>query len=245
MLQEKSVGGITDYGGNGKVVILLHGFMANSIYWRRLQPYLTKAGYHVITIDLLGFGRASDVRAMNYDYEEHVEYIHARIASLQLNEPFTLIGHSMGGLLAARYSVVYPQKIIQLLLLNPPLYKDREEAYQALRSTGVLYRFILDSRYRNIVWRIVNHLPNGKHATRAREKSLTNIIEAAELFADLDRLDVSTDLLIGLKDRPQYAHNVAHYKLADHITVRAIQAGHHSPVFSPKEVARIVMTRVI
>lgn len=231
---------VTDFGGTGKVVILLHGFMATSLYWRRLVPSLQKSGYRVITIDLLGFGRAAKVPAETYNYDEHVQHVADQIAALKLTQPFVLVGHSMGGLLAARYSIVHPGKIGKLVLLNPPLYKDRQQAHQSLRGTGKFYRFILDSRFRNLFWQLVRHLPNTGHDFAARELSLKNIVEAAELLADLQAINTPTELLIGLKDRPEYGENISKTVLAGHISVRTVHVGHHSPLFVPKQVLRII-----
>lgn len=135
---------IQDFGGDGEVIILLHGFLASSKYWWRLQPHLSKAGYRVITMDLFGFGNAPKPRNANYTYDEYIRYINDNIKTLRLKRPFILVGHSMGAMLAARYSLYYSYKVKSLVLLHPPIYRSLEEAERVLRSTGRVYRFLLD-----------------------------------------------------------------------------------------------------
>ena len=93
---------MTDFGGDGEVMILLHGFLSSSKYWRNLQPHLSAEGYRVIAIDLLGFGDAPKPKYSDYSYQEHIAYLDAVIKKLRLKQPFILIGHSMGALLATR-----------------------------------------------------------------------------------------------------------------------------------------------
>jgi pimeloyl-ACP methyl ester carboxylesterase len=236
---------IKDFGGDGKVIILLHGFLASSKYWLRMQPYLSKAGYHVIAIDLLGFGDAPKPKYANYDYKDHVEYINAIIAHQNITEPFTLVGHSMGGLIAARYSNVHPDKVSSLILLHPPLYANPEEARLTLRNTNALYRFLLDSWYRRIGWVIIKTIARrhiGRHNLTAREQSLVNVIEAAELFDDLRHISKKTLLIIGLKDGAIYEENLTLNALNRLITVLKENVAHHSPIREPELIQQRIIT---
>lgn len=226
-----------DYGGQGRPIVLLHGFLASSRYWRRLQPHLTRAGYRVITIDLLGFGAAPKPKGhSSYSYDEHIAYIHSCISELSFGTPFVLAGHSMGAILAARYAATHPENVENIVLLNPPLYMSPEEARQTLRHTGRIYRFLLDSRFRQTGWILFKTIARpiiGRHNKHARHGSLQNIIEKAELFSDLEKASVKTLLLIGTHDRPQYLKNVYAHKLNKHVTITELPLSHHAPLIAP------------
>ncbi len=228
---------IKDYGGEGKIIVLLHGFLASSVYWRRLQPRLSAAGYRVITIDLLGFGDAPKPTGKIYNYHEHVEHIENALASLKLDEPFILAGHSMGALLAMRFARTYTDKIASLVLLHPPLYNSATQAYKILRSTGIHYRFLLDSRFRPVAWGILRLLPvlnkMLRHNKQSREGSLKNVIEVAESFKDLQQLHTKTLLVVGSNDRQEYIDNVQKTLLSDRIELKVEPVSHHSPVLKP------------
>lgn len=226
----------TDHGGGGKSIILLHGFLSSSKYWKKLQPLLSSAGYRVITIDLLGFGNAIKPPEAEYGYDDHVHYLHDTLQEIDITEQFTIIGHSMGGLLATRFGALYPDSIESLILLHPPLYASSNEAQQALRGTGVLYRFLLDSSYRQLAWLIIRNLPIsiiGSHSRQSREKSLQNVIETAEMFDDLSSISLDTLLVVGTNDRKEYVTNVSKFQLSDSVIVTLKPTNHHSPRNQP------------
>lgn len=241
MKQSKPV--VAEYGTGDNVIVLLHGYMASSSYWRRLQPYLVKAGYRVVVVDLLGFGRAAQHHAEYYDYGEHINHIHTTIAQLDLPKRLVLVGHSMGAMLAARYATLYPSQILRLYLLHPPLYKNKQQVRETLRNTGIGYRYLLDSPRRNIGWAVMSKLPLvpiAKHAPLAREKSMTAIIEASEFIADLKTITLPTKLLVGLRDRKEYQANLQNIELNDAVSVIIEDVAHHSPVRQPKRIAQII-----
>lgn len=224
---------ITDYGGDGETIILLHGFLSSSRYWKKLQPLLSADGFRVITIDLLGFGRAPKPRSSSYSYSEHLLHIQSSIDSLNLGKPSILIGHSMGGLLAMRYAINYPQSLKSLILLHPPLYKDSAEVAQTLRSTNTFYQYFLYSPFRRIGWIFARpftifHL--GRHSRFSRDRSLKNIIEATEILQDLQMVRVKTLLLVGLKDRPEYVSNLKDVKVSTYVEMAHENVDHHSPI---------------
>lgn len=238
---------LKDFGGSGEVIILLHGFLASSQYWRRLQPHLTKAGYRVITIDLLGFGAAVNVSAHSYNYTEHIAHIRSYITSLHLQKPYNLVGHSMGALLAARYGSRYPEEIKRLLLLHPPLYKDRGEVRATLRNTNWAYRYLLDSRMRELGWKCMKYIPTlpiSTHSFASREKSMKYIIEAAEFHEDLMQLQIPTTLLLGSKDRAEYIKNLSIVNTAQAVSIHILNISHHSPFFNPRTISNLIIADI-
>lgn len=239
---------VEDFGGVGQTIVLLHGFVADKTYWKKLQPRLTRAGYRVVTLDLLGFGVAKKRQASDYNYDEHIAHIHEQIETLHLKEPFVLAGHSMGALLATRYTQKYPDNIKQLFLLHPPLYRDREEVQTTLHSTGRAYRFLLTSHFREFGWRLMQLIPKvpiGSHTQQSREGSMHSVIESAEFMQDLHKVRTKTLLLIGAKDRPEYIRNIATADIANkNIDIIIEDLSHHSPLYNSRFVADVI-TKVL
>ena len=234
---------IHDYGGSGKTIVLLHGFLGSSTYWSRLAPLLIHAGYRVLAIDLLGFGKSPKPETAQYDYAEHIRFIDTALRQYGVNTPFILIGHSMGAVLAKRFALAYQSSVKRLILLHPPLYYSESEAKAVLRDTSMLYRFLLESRYRDVAWSIISRakvLKIASHTKRSREYSLYNIIEKAEALSDLIQLRTKTLLVIGLKDRPQYRSNIKRLAVPDAISVEYRDLSHHSPLKNPKTVSSLV-----
>lgn len=106
--------------GQGKPVVLLHGMAASLRDWDWLAPSLDQAGFRAIRVDLLGHGDSShpdnpadfDLKAIYLAFENWLE-------SLDLQEPAHLVGHSLGGYLALRYALRYPDRVQSLALISP------------------------------------------------------------------------------------------------------------------------------
>lgn len=87
--------------GGGATVILLHGIASSSVTFHNVLPLL-ESTRRCIAIDLLGFGESPAPAWANYTLADHAAAIERTVASL-LREPFTVVGHSMGALIVARY----------------------------------------------------------------------------------------------------------------------------------------------
>jgi len=91
----------TDTGGDGRPVVLIHGWPLSGEAWSENLPALEQAGYRVITYDRRGFGR-SDKPTAGYDYDHLADDLHDLLTELDLTD-VTLVGFSMGGGEVARY----------------------------------------------------------------------------------------------------------------------------------------------
>jgi non-heme chloroperoxidase len=87
--------------GEGKPVVLIHGWPLSGASWERQVSVLVDAGYRVITYDRRGFGKSSQP-FLGYDYDTLAADLHALILELDLHD-VALIGFSMGGGEVARY----------------------------------------------------------------------------------------------------------------------------------------------
>lgn len=92
---------IEDTGGEGRPVILIHGWPLSGAAWEHQVPVLRDAGYRVITYDRRGFGR-SDKPASGFDYDTLSDDLAGIIEDKDLSD-VTLVGFSMGGGEVARY----------------------------------------------------------------------------------------------------------------------------------------------
>ncbi|MBD8868999.1 alpha/beta fold hydrolase [Nocardioides donggukensis] len=90
-----------DTGGDGRPVVLIHGWPLSGASWAHQVPALSGAGYRVITYDRRGFGE-SEKPETGYDYDTLAADLDALLTELDL-EQVTLVGFSMGGGEVARY----------------------------------------------------------------------------------------------------------------------------------------------
>lgn len=92
---------VDDTGGEGRTVVLIHGWPLSGESWSEQVPALQAAGYRVVTYDRRGFGR-SDKPLTGYTYDTLAADLHALIEGLDLSD-VTLVGFSMGGGEVVRY----------------------------------------------------------------------------------------------------------------------------------------------
>ncbi|MET0624758.1 MAG: alpha/beta hydrolase [Pyrinomonadaceae bacterium] len=103
---------------NGRTVVLLHGKNFSGAYWATTIKALTEAGYRVVAPDQIGFGKSSKPASYQFTFQTLASNTRALLDSLRV-ERFAVVGHSMGGMLAARMALMYPERIERLALVNP------------------------------------------------------------------------------------------------------------------------------
>ncbi len=102
---------------NGQAVLLLHGKNFYGSYWENTIRALTAAGFRVLVPDQIGFGKSSKPE-IHYSFD----LLAANTARLldTVNLPrVTVVGHSMGGMLAVRFARNYPERTTRLVLEDP------------------------------------------------------------------------------------------------------------------------------
>jgi pimeloyl-ACP methyl ester carboxylesterase len=114
--------------GKGMSVIMIHGIGASRYDWSQLMPEMAEAGYRVIAPDLPGHG---DSHKSDDPKQYHIEAIYSKLSawieSLDITQPFILVGHSLGGYLSLLHSARAPQQVYGLVLIDP-LYSPKQLA---------------------------------------------------------------------------------------------------------------------
>ena len=106
------------------LAVLAHGYGEHLGRYHHIAENLVNAGAVVYGADHRGHGHSSGERVLIDDYAGVVEDVHRVVAQARTayrTLPLVLIGHSMGGLIAARYAQVYPDRLQALVLSGPVL----------------------------------------------------------------------------------------------------------------------------
>lgn len=104
------------------VVLVLHGINDHKGRYALLQDDLAEAGYASFALDQRGFGRSDGKRtdvARYQDYHDDIEAMLAVIRETYANERIFLLGHSLGGLIAATFCIDHPDAVDGLVLSSP------------------------------------------------------------------------------------------------------------------------------
>jgi len=105
-------------GGGRETVLCLHGFLDSAWAWLEVGPALARAGYHVVAPDLRGFGDSERVGAGGYYYFTDYLLDVADLAATLRRQRLSLVGHSMGGSIAAQYAASFPEGIGRVAMLE-------------------------------------------------------------------------------------------------------------------------------
>jgi pimeloyl-ACP methyl ester carboxylesterase len=103
---------------NGRTVVLLHGKNFSGAYWAETIKALAAEGHRVVAPDQIGFGKSSKPASYQFSFQALAANTRALLDSIGVRN-FVLVGHSMGGMLAARMALMYPERVERLVLVNP------------------------------------------------------------------------------------------------------------------------------
>lgn len=106
--------------GSGPVVVLLHGLGGNYTNWAFNTAALAQK-FRVIVPDQIGFGK-SEKPVINYRIATYVDFLDAFLKELKV-ERASLVGNSMGGWVAAAYTLAHPEKVESLILVDAAGFK--------------------------------------------------------------------------------------------------------------------------
>src|SRR5436190_16114414 len=92
---------------NGRTVVLFHGMNFGGFYFSGPIEALRKEGFRVVVPDQIGFGRSSKP-IIPYNFHDMALNTRKLLESLGIAK-VSIIGHSMGGMLAARFAASFPE----------------------------------------------------------------------------------------------------------------------------------------
>jgi len=219
---------------NGRTVVLLHGKNFCAATWESAIAALSGAGYRVIAPDQIGFCKSGKPQRYQYTFGELAANTHALLQSLGI-ETAVVVGHSMGGMLAARYALQYPQATERLVLVNPIGLEDWRAEGVPWRSVDAWYARELKTdadsirQYQREVYyggrwepeydRWVEMLAGmyagpGKEAVAWSQALTSDMVFNQPVVHEFGRIAVPTALLVGQQDRTAIGKDLASPELA-------------------------------
>ena len=131
-------------------LILIHGYTASTYIWKTAAPMLADNGFHVIAVDLLGFGYSDKPAWFDYTITSQARMIERLMDRLGIGRA-TIIGSSYGGAVAATVTLDYAERVEKLVLVSA-VTNDEPKEYFLLKLAVIpglgelLTPFISDSK---------------------------------------------------------------------------------------------------
>ncbi|MFH6782882.1 MULTISPECIES: alpha/beta fold hydrolase [Methylobacterium] len=220
---------------NGRTVVLLHGKNFCAATWGDSVGVLARAGYRVLALDQVGFCKSTKPAGYQFSFQQLAANTNGLLAALGIGKA-TIVGHSMGGMLAARYALMFPDAVEQLVMVDPLGLEDWQQkgvpyqtidaAYAAERRTNAAsikayqLKFYYDGQWKPAYDRWVE-MQAGLYAGPGAERVARNQAQTSDMVFtqpvvhELDRLRVPTVLMVGTKDRTAPGANRAAPALAE------------------------------
>jgi pimeloyl-ACP methyl ester carboxylesterase len=222
--------------GDKPVVTLLHGKNFIADYWATTASFLQKLGYGVLMIDQVGFGKSSKPKDYQYSFAVLASHTKNLLDNLEIDNTIVL-GHSMGGMLASRFALMYPSSTKQLILVNPiglenyldyVEYKDTDFFYQnELKKTSQSVKNYQQTFYYDGQWNeqyaaltdfMIGQINGPDKADVAWVNAKTyDMIFTQPVVTEFAHLSMPVSLIIGTRDRTGPGRNWkkagTHYEL--------------------------------
>lgn len=225
---------------NGRTAVLFHGKNFCGATWEGVIGALADAGYRVVVPDQIGFCKSAKPVTYQMSFHQLAANTHALLESLGVSRPI-LIGHSMGGMLATRYALSFPEATAALVLVNPIGLEDwsgkgvpgrtvdelleAERKTDAARIKAYQQKTYYDGRWRPEFDRWVDMLAStyagdGADLAMLSQARASDMIFTQPVVHELPRIAVPTVLIIGERDttaigkdraRPEIAKTLGDY----------------------------------
>lgn len=269
----KSTGRFLDFNGHqifwkqagsetSPVLVLIHGFPTSSWDWHHLWDDLAR-DFHVITLDMLGFGLSDKPRNHQYRLAEQADIFETLLTQLNVNE-YHILAHDYGDTVAqellARFDLgTSKQTIKSICLLNGGIFPETHQplliqklllspigaligllmSYKTFAANigKICTRPIPEEEMKNF-WQLIRH-NNGR---RVIHKIIYYMVERAEnrerWVGALQNSSVSLRFVVGLDDPISGAHVAARYRelIPDADIVELPGVGHYPQMEAPEEV---------
>ena len=216
---------------NGRTVVLLHGFNFFGEAWAGTIEVLAREGFRVIVPDQIGFGRSSKP-FIPYTFDDMALNTRRLLRSLGVDRA-DVVGHSMGGMLASRFAMLFPAMTAHLVLVNQiglsdvragrvPHYLDdayrtdsngalANRSYEQVRA-GITRYFVTwkpeYEKYVRIHWGWTRS-PDWVSFSKVRG-ALAQMLSAETVVYDWPHIKSKTLVIGGAKDTPAYPAQARH-----------------------------------
>jgi pimeloyl-ACP methyl ester carboxylesterase len=133
---------------NSKNIVLLHGKNFNGAYWKTTIQALVNKGFRVIVPDQIGFGKSTKPKNFQYSFQQLALNTKTLLDSLKISKT-AVLGHSMGGMLATRFALMFPETTEKLILENPIGLEDYKQL-TPYKPVDFWYKNELEQNYEKI-----------------------------------------------------------------------------------------------
>jgi pimeloyl-ACP methyl ester carboxylesterase len=177
---------------NGHTVVLFHGNNFAGFYFGGPIDVLRKEGFRIVVPDQIGYGRSSKP-IIPYNFHDMARNTRLLLESLKIQRAM-IVGHSMGGMLAARFATQYPGMTERLVIYNPIGLVDPRYG-RPWSNVDEAYKQALNTDYQAVRAGIMRYVSHNPAAWTPEFERYTRIRYSWTLGAEWPRLAMIQSLL--------------------------------------------------
>lgn len=242
--------------GEGTAVLLIHGLGGSWRYWRRGLDGL-RTNHALYLPDLIGFGRSPKPRG-DYSLSMHVHALAPILA--EPDGPVTIVGHSMGALVALGLYARFPDRVKRLTVIGLPYFPSRALAEASMSRVALMNRLVIGRSwlapaicYMKDLLALPVFAPLAgmpvdlyrdywKHTWTSFSRSLFNTLLASDVAGLLEKVDRTRISLVHGRHDP--IAPIEHVRtLVDRfpdLALRELKGGHHLYLMYPRLLNRLM-----
>ncbi len=254
---------LAERAGSGRICVLLHGIGSNAFSFAPLVAELP-SDWHVLAWNAPGYGRSVPLAGDWPLARDYAEALAAMLDEVGVRR-ITLLGHSLGALVAASFAAARRDRVDHLVLASPALGHgiprgnvlsasaqariddlgiEGPEEFAARRAARLVFEPEQNPAHVEAVRRAMSQVRLPGYAQAAR------MLSAGRLLDDIAQITVPTDVIVGADDRitPSDGARCAHEALRAPWRGRFVdvpRVGHAIAQERPVELARLLVAEPV
>ena len=244
----------------GQIVVLVHGFSTPSIVWKGVVPYLTDAGYNVISYDHYGRGFSARPK-VDYTKDFYISTLLELIEYLKIEQKVHLVGYSMGGPIVGYFANENPNKVESVNFIAPAGYMFKRKSQSNFYFKILSIPFV--SKYISVVFpslmyggnssielsteedenRLLQDELNKVYKEQMKYEGFTrslvstarnfNLFNTQKMYQELGKKKIDASVIWGDEDEIVSFDGLSHLKLDyPEINYKVVENGHHDLTYA-------------
>ena len=244
----------------GQIVVLVHGFSTPSIVWKGVVPYLTDAGYNVISYDHYGRGFSARPK-VDYTKDFYISTLLELIEYLKIEQKVHLVGYSMGGPIVGYFANENPNKVESVNFIAPAGYMFKRKSQSNFYFKILSIPFV--SKYISVVFpslmyggnssielsteedenRLLQDELNKVYKEQMKYEGFTrslvstarnfNLFNTQKMYQELGKKKIDASVIWGDEDEIVSFDGLSHLKLDyPEINYKVVKNGHHDLTYA-------------
>ena len=148
--------------GQGFPVVLLHGHLTWSFYFRDLIPLLGTTRHQAIAVDQLGYGLSDHPQKWSYRLKDHLQNFTQLLDDELKLQQFDLIMQGWGTTIGLSYAIQHPERIRRIIVIDGTVFPQQLPKGYTLLRIPFIGKFLAKSQkflYRTLAGEHAKHLP--------------------------------------------------------------------------------------